>query len=679
MAMRTASPWWATLALGISLMVFLISERLFHEVDSLRYLATGLSLGVIVAVTASRGWTMAATTGGRRGIERTLFVCSAGVLLALAVYAASTPWGTAKLASSLSDISADRLHTSLNILFGILLVVSMVPLIMIELSLGTARRDSFDVAPAAAGEPEAGGVDFFRVREVGWSGLSVALAASLLMVTCSVAKERDIQKDVSYFRTSAPGDSTKSIVSLAPEPIHTLLFFPSPSEGTDQVRGYFDELVAETKKPDGSPMMQVELRDRYVDGQLATKYKVHADDTKGQVVLVRGTGDKEKFESFDVEVDLDKERKTNSKLRNLDREVNKALLKLVREKRKAYLMTGHGEMNDAESIPPDLKGRVPERRTTVMKKRLQDLNYEVKDLGLIDLAKDVPDDATIVFLLAPTVPLDPAEWAALDRYLGRGGRLLVALDPKADPSLGQLEGRLGLTYDPAPITDDKVFLPQHHSAADHRWPITTQFSAHASTTALSRAVDKGLVLIESGALMDAPFTDKIDPPKKTITIRSMESSFLDYNDNFEFDADGPKPEKRQRYNVAAAIEGPKLGKDEAGKDREGFRALVFADVDLFGDIVVQNAGRMSVLMVSGPLLEDSVRWLGGEEVFSGEVVSEEDKPIQHTKEVSSAWFALTIFGAPTLVLGLGLGLSGGLRRRRKAASMRRHSGIKEQP
>ena len=331
-------------------------------------------------------------------------------------------------------------------------------------------------------------------------------------------------------------------------------------------------------------------------------------------------------------------------------------------------------MNDPESIPPDIKARVPERRTTVLKKRLQDLNYEVKDLGLIELAKDVPDDATIVLVLAPTSPLNPAEWGAIDRYLERGGRALIALDPKGDPSLGPLETRFGMTYDPTSVTDDKVFLPQHHSAADHRWPITTQFSAHASTTALSRAVDKGLVLIDSGSLTDVAFPPgTISPPKKTVTIRSMDTSFLDYNDNFEFDKDGVTPEKRARYNIAEALEGPKLGKDEAGKDKDGYRALVFADVDLFGDIVVQNAGRMAVLMVSGPLLEDSVRWLGGEEVFSGEVVSEEDKPIQHTKEVSSAWFALTIFGAPMLVLGVGMLISGFGRRRSKAASMRRHS------
>jgi hypothetical protein len=650
----------------------LASERLFTDPEWLHYGITGIGLGLIVAVTVARGWTLAGSKGGRRNIERTLFVCSVGVLVGLLVYALSTPWGMAKIASDMSDVSATRLHTTLTVLFAVLLVASLVPLIMIELSLGTSRRDTFDLEGDSAEAVETGGVDFFRVREVGWSGLSVALAASFLMVTCSVAKERDVDKDVSYFRTSSPGDSTISIVTLAPDAMRALLFFPEGSEVTGDVRGYFDDLASAT-----NDKIAVEVHDRYKDSTLATKYKVRSDEKLGMVVLVRGVGDKEKFETFDVDIDADKERKTNSKLRNLDREVNKALLKLVRDKRKAYLTTGHGEMNDPDSIPPDLKGRIPDRKVSVLKKRLADLNYEVKDLGLVDLVKEVPDDATIVFVLAPTVPLQPAEWAAFDRYLDRGGRMLIALDPKSEPSMGQLEGRLGYTYDPTPLTDDKVFLPQHHSPADHRWPITTQFSAHSSTTALSRAVDKGLVLIESGSFADTPFTDKTNMPKKTVTIHSMDSSFLDYNDDLEFTPDGPKPEKRGKYDIAAAVEGPKLGKDENGKDKDGFRVLLFADVDLFGDIVVQNQGRMAVLMVSGPLLEDSVRWLGGEEVFSGEVVSEEDKPIQHTKEVSSAWFALTIFGAPMLVLGLGMLLSGTLTRRTKASSLARHTGGKK--
>jgi hypothetical protein len=196
--------------------------------------------------------------------------------------------------------------------------------------------------------------------------------------------------------------------------------------------------------------------------------------------------------------------------------------------------------------------------------------------------------------------------------------------------------------------------------ADRRFVITTQFSAHASTTALSRSVDKGLVLIESGALEDAPLTNSAQGPKKTVTIRSMESSFLDTNDNFTFDAGS---EKRQRWNLAEVFEGPKL-KDAEGKDRDGYRVAVFADADLFADALVQSMGRAAIVLVSGPLLDDTVKWLGGEETFVGDVVSEDDKPIQHTKSQDAVWFTLTIVGAPLLVLTLGL--VGTWARRRKS-------------
>jgi hypothetical protein len=65
-------------------------------------------------------------------------------------------------------------------------------------------------------------------------------------------------------------------------------------------------------------------------------------------------------------------------------------------------------------------------------------------------------------------------------------------------------------------------------------------------------------------------------------------------------------------------------------------------------------GRAAVVLVSGPLLDDSIRWLGGEEVFSGEVVSEDDKPIKHTKNQDAKWFTLTVVGGPIVVLTLGL-------------------------
>ncbi len=638
MAMRTASPWWLSLVLGVGLLLTFMGERLFAHESGLRGMFTMVGIVLVLGVTAVRAWTMFGAQGNRKKVERVLLFCHIATCVALILYALTTNWGLGKLA--LGESATTRFSGAATVLFAVLLVASVVPVLMIELSLGTSMRENFDLG-GAGGEEVA--VELYRVREIGWSGLSIGLALSFLMVTCSVANQRNVQKDVSYFKTSAPGESTQKIAASSAEPIKVLLFFPEVNDVKEQVKRYFEALSSAS----GGKIV-VEEHDRFLAADLAAKYKVTKD---GTIVLVRGKDDSEKSQTMDVDTDIEKARKGAGKLRNLDREVNTLLMKLVREKRKAYVMTGHGEMNDPDSVPPDLKGRIPERRTTVFKKRLGELNYEVKDLGLIDLATNVPDDATVVIMLAPTLALQQAEWEALDRYLAKGGRLMVALDPKSEPSLGMLEGRLGVRYNPADLTDDKAFLPQRGTAADRRFAITTQFSAHASTTSLSRSVDKGLILIDSGALEEIPYT--VTPaPTKTITIRSMESSFLDLNNNFAFDQ--LAGEKRQRWNIGAAIEGPKV-KGADGKDKDGFRALVFADADLFADVLFSNAmGRAAVVLVSGPLLEDSIKWLGGDENFVGDVVSEDDKPIKHTKEQDAKWFTLTIVAGPAIVLTLGL-------------------------
>lgn len=647
MAMRTASPWWASLAFGAGLLLFFFGERLFGHLSGARFVLTGLGVLLILGVTAVRAWTMSSSTGARRRVERTLLFCHLGTVLALVLYVLTTDWGLARL--NLTDTAASHFHGAVTVLYLAVLTASVVPLLIAELSLGTALRTAFDVQRSGAGD-EAAGVEYFRVRELGWSGLSVGLALAFLMVTCQVADQRNVQRDVSYFKTSSPGESTVKMVASSSDPMRVLLFFPDVNDVKSQVLGYFQALAQ------ASGRLTVEVHDRLADAELAGKYKVIKD---GTVVLLRGAGDKEKSQTLDIDPDITRARTSTSKLRNLDREVNSALLKVLRDKRRAYLVVGHGEINDPDSVPAEIKARVGQHATTVLRKRLADLNYEVKNLGLMDLSKDVPDDATMVALLAPAVPLQPAEWAALERYLDRGGHLLLALDPNANPTLGSLEGKLALKMLSGHLTDEEKFVPLRRTLSDRRAVLTNQFSAHASTTTLSRNPDHPVIFNDAGALDDAPYTGKPEQaPKKTFTIRSQESSFLDLNDNFAFDA---ATEKKQRWNLAAAVEGPKTG------DKDGYRAAVFADVDLFADILARDPlGRPVMLMLAdaagGGVVEDIVHWLGGEEVFSGEIVSEDDKPIQHTKNQDVVWFMLTIIGFPLLVLTLGL--LGTTRRRR---------------
>jgi hypothetical protein len=647
--MRTASPWWASLAFGIGLLFFFLGERFFGHLVGARFVLTGVGVLLILGITAVRAWTTSSSGGARRRVERALLLCHLGTVLALVLYVLTTDWGQAKL--GLTDTAAAHFHGAMTVVYLAVLVASLVPLLMAELSLGTALRTGFDVQRDGGGDEEAG-VEYLRDRELGWSGLSVGLAMSFLMVTCQVADQRNVQRDVSYFKTSSPGESTVKMVASSSDPMKVLLFFPDANEVKDQVRGYFQAVAATGR-------LAVEVHDRLADAEIAGKYKVVKD---GTVVLLRGTGDKEKSQTIDIDPDISKARTSTSKLRNLDREVNSTLLKVLRDKRRAYLLVGHGEFNDPESVPAELKGRIGQHGTTQFKKRLADLNYEVKNLGLFDLAKDVPDDATIVIALAPTVPLQPAEWAALERYLDRGGHLLLALDPNGNPSLGTLEGKLALKMLPGHLTDEDQgrFVTVHRTLSDRRAVLTNQFSAHASTTSLSRNPDRPVIFNDAGALDDAPYTGKPEQaPKKTFTIRSQDSSFLDLNDNFTFDA---ATEKKQRWNLAAAVEGAKDG------SKDGYRALVLTDADLFADITLRDPlGRAVFLMwaeVTGinGVIEDMIRWLGGEEVFSGEIVSEDDKPIQHTKNQDVVWFMLTIVGFPLLVLTLGL--LGTTRRRR---------------
>jgi hypothetical protein len=58
----------------------------------------------------------------------------------------------------------------------------------------------------------------------------------------------------------------------------------------------------------------------------------------GVIVLARGAGEAEKLFTVELETENEKARKGAGKLRNFDRENNALLMKLVRDKRKAYVV-----------------------------------------------------------------------------------------------------------------------------------------------------------------------------------------------------------------------------------------------------------------------------------------------------------------------------------------------------
>lgn len=657
MAMNTPSRLWVRVSLLVSVVLFVPARRLLTLVPSLATAATTLMIVAFLGGLGAQAWRWFASKGKRKSAETALLACYLGLLVAGLMYFTTTKTGLGWVGmAEATPKSLARFDTIMSIGAALIALCAILPAVFMEATVGEWTADDPDDA-----------VEFQRVREMGVSGLTIGLAAALMLVTCNVAKQKNVKKDVSYFRTSAPGESTRKIVASMKDPVRVLLFFPEVNEVGEEVEGYFRELGRKTGK------VVIERHDRLVSAQLAQKYQVQKD---GTVVLVRGGAvdaaapgapTDDKFGKFDLDTDFERARRQTGKLRVLDQTVNTELLKLVREKRKAYLTVGHAELNDPDSLPVQYRGRYPDAKSVVVKEILRQLNYETKNLPTMDLIRDVPSDATVVMVLGPKTRFEPGELAALTRYLDNGGRVLVAVDPEGEFDLGPLAGYLGVSIDRRILHDDKNYTPERGQPTDRALALTNGFSSHPSTTSLSRgAANQAILLQTAGALIEQDFTVAGDKPKRTITIRSMGDAWLDGDGNHTFDA---ATEKRDRYPVGAAIEGP-ARKNPDGTDAEPWRALVFSDSDLFADRVFQTlTGQRTLDTNSRTLPDDSVRWLGGEESFAGIVNNEKEREFTKSKKQQSVWLLITTLLAPITVFGLGLAYALSSRRRRSAGKL----------
>jgi hypothetical protein len=184
---------------------------------------------------------------------------------------------------------------------------------------------------------------------------------------------------------------------------------------------------------------------------------------------------------------------------------------------------------------------------------------------------------------------------------------------------------------------------------------TSRFSSHASVSTLSRNSSRATVVFPGASSLDKRPGGAGDL-KVDFAVKAMPDTFEDKAGTFQYDAaaDG----KRNAFNLGAAVSrGVPAPAGYKGKDPPEYRAFVLADADALSDLAFSNEA--NVLLAA-----DAIRWLGGEESFSGAITNSEDVRIEHTKAKDQLWFWSTIAGVPLAVLALGLVVA---RRARRAA------------
>ena len=638
MGVTSSRPTWL---LGAGLVAVFAGWRIFDAVAVVRLPLFVLGAGCLLVAAAwrLRAWRQA--EGEARTIAAIFAFGTLGCLVGVVGFLPTSEGGL-----ELLNLDFDRVTERLRfqrvflVAAPIVLVCSLLPVLGAQWAVG--KGGSEGSLP----------VDAQRARETAANTLGLGLAGAALMLIGYVTATLDRTADFSYFKTSRPGDAVREIVLSLEEPLKVAFFFPSVNAVKEEALDYFRELARATDR------VAVEDYDRFVDPAAAADYGARVDGT----IFLRV---EERTEQIQLPLVLDDAREG---LRVLDGRVQRALLLLVRRERYAYLTTGHGELNDPLGSDPaddpvnrwlrDLRagretGGQPPKLLNALRRLLDDVNYHALEIGIGQgLGDRIPDDAAMVMIIGPQTPFLEEELNSIREYLDRGGSLLVALESDSEFRFEELGADLGLEYDDAMTVDDAFYVRERFTLADRRNIVTNRFSTHPAVTTADRHGVMGHVLMVGPGRL-TPLED-VEGLRTTLVISSLPSSFQDRNGDFRFNEE---TEVRGSHGLAAAVE--RVAGEGSGEDdgQTGMRVLVYADADIFSERVLLSQ------IIQRELVNDGIRWLGREEAFAGAVASEEDVPIHHTQAENVVWFYAIIFGGPTLVLGAGLSVLYGRRRR----------------
>jgi ABC-type uncharacterized transport system involved in gliding motility auxiliary subunit len=121
-----------------------------------------------------------------------------------------------------------------------------------------------------------------------------------------------------------------------------------------------------------------------------------------------------------------------------EQDITNAIIKVVSGRQpKVYFTQGHGEHDTTSAERDGYNG---------VSGALGKENYTVDKLTLAQ-AGSVPDDASVVVVAGPRTDFFPPEIDAIKKYLSKGGKLLLELDPPDRPDSPPLTNLVALAHD----------------------------------------------------------------------------------------------------------------------------------------------------------------------------------------------------------------------------------------
>ncbi|WP_127125600.1 Gldg family protein [Pseudoflavitalea rhizosphaerae] len=130
-----------------------------------------------------------------------------------------------------------------------------------------------------------------------------------------------------------------------------------------------------------------------------------------------------------------------------EREISAAFKRLVMDLPTVGFITGHGE-RQSTSFQDRGYNLIAQEKT--FRYALLNQGFDVKD---IPLTNDVPDDIRILIIAEPRSPLSQEELDRINRYIDRGGNMIVMGEPASREHINPLLAPLGVQLEPGILVE----------------------------------------------------------------------------------------------------------------------------------------------------------------------------------------------------------------------------------
>ena len=443
---------------------------------------------------------------------------------------------------------------------------------------------------------------------------SVALVLAILVGVNWISSRQNKRWDVTEGGQFSHSDQTRQNLRNLTKPVGVKVFYRSDSGELERFRDQFAEYAYI------SPNVKVEYIDPDKEPMKAKSLDVQAYGT----VVLEYEGKVERTTSTD------------------EQGLANALKRLTEGKaKKVYFAEGHGERDTTNSDPLGF---------TLFSDALKSENFEV---GKIVLAQDpkVPDDATMVIIAGPKSDYLPQEIDALKPYLGKGGKLLLMIDPPEPKKIVEYPNLAGLAKD-WNINIGTNIVVDAQSMQSAAFPFVATYPRHPITENFDRVMTmyrfvRSVEPIEGGT--NGRFAQKI----LETSPRSWAES--DVKGLYETGKPVMEPDKGDKQgpvsigaavNVAATdVPAPATPPDPAAPapPKPETRVVVVGDSDFLANQTIGFEGNRDIGL-------NIANWLAQQEnLIAIRPKAPSDRRITMTPERGQAIFWLTLFVVPGLL------------------------------